>query len=45
MFESSLYPTEFLGFEPIKGDLSVDKLVLRRKGNDEVDEFCELQFL
>ncbi|KAI3354654.1 hypothetical protein L3Q82_019145 [Scortum barcoo] len=40
MFESSLYPGKFLGFE-ITGE--VDKLILRQKSADEVDEGCELE--
>ncbi|XP_044059670.1 uncharacterized protein LOC122879529 isoform X7 [Siniperca chuatsi] len=43
MFESSLYPAKFLGFEPIGDNPSLAKLVLRHKG-DEVDESCEVSF-
>lgn len=44
MFESSLYQSKFLGFERNKDDPSVDKLILRHKGKDEVDESCEIMF-
>ncbi|XP_038548671.1 interleukin-18-like [Micropterus salmoides] len=41
MFESSLYPSKFLGFEPIESNPSLNKLVLRHKV-DQVDESCEV---
>ncbi|XP_019717156.1 uncharacterized protein LOC109510913 [Hippocampus comes] len=40
MFESSLYPYEFLGFEPAKHNSQLT-LVLHRKV-DEVDERCQI---
>ncbi|XP_070761853.1 uncharacterized protein [Enoplosus armatus] len=44
MFESSLYPQRFLGFEPNADNPSLNKLVLRHKGKDEVDDRCEMTF-
>uniref|UniRef100_A0A4W6BXU0 Interleukin-18 n=1 Tax=Lates calcarifer TaxID=8187 RepID=A0A4W6BXU0_LATCA len=42
MFESSVYPCKFLGFEPDKDNPSLKKLVLLHKGHDEVDDACEV---
>lgn len=42
MFESSAYPSKFLGFEPVDHNPSVNKLVLRDRVHDEVDEFSEV---
>lgn len=40
LFESSLYPSFFLAFELDKENPSLNKLVLRQKAWDEVDESC-----
>lgn len=42
MFESSWYPSEFLGFEPDEDNHTLCKLVLRRRGDDEVDDTIEV---
>ncbi|KAK9520304.1 hypothetical protein VZT92_020200 [Zoarces viviparus] len=39
-FESSLFPSEFLGFAPDGDNPSLNKLVLHKKAKDEVDESC-----
>uniref|UniRef100_A0A8C3A3Y8 Interleukin 18 n=1 Tax=Cyclopterus lumpus TaxID=8103 RepID=A0A8C3A3Y8_CYCLU len=41
-FESSAYPSRFLGFEPDGCDPSLVKLVLHEKAKDEVDESCHV---
>lgn len=41
-FESSLYRSEFLGFEPDEDDHTLSKLVLRYIGKDEVDESSDV---
>ncbi|XP_037630980.1 interleukin-18-like [Sebastes umbrosus] len=47
MFESSMYPSYFLGFESDGDNPSLQKLVLRHKdnGTDEPDEACEVTLL
>uniref|UniRef100_UPI0037E878F8 uncharacterized protein n=1 Tax=Semicossyphus pulcher TaxID=241346 RepID=UPI0037E878F8 len=42
--ESSLCPTKFLGFECDGENQTLNKLVLRHVGKDEVDESCEFMF-
>lgn len=44
LLESSVYPTEFLGFEPDEDDHTLSKLVLRHIGEKEKNESCELIF-
>lgn len=44
LLESSVYPTEFLGFEPDGDDHTLSKLVLRHIGEREMDESCEVIF-
>ncbi|XP_040901795.1 interleukin-18-like isoform X2 [Toxotes jaculatrix] len=45
MFESSVYPSKFLGFEPDEDNPTLNKLVLRHKTSDEVDETAELTLM
>uniref|UniRef100_A0A3Q3KUJ1 Interleukin-18 n=1 Tax=Mastacembelus armatus TaxID=205130 RepID=A0A3Q3KUJ1_9TELE len=42
MFESSMYPSKFLGFEPVEGNPSLNRLVLQECRYDEVDEHCQV---
>ncbi|XP_076591659.1 uncharacterized protein LOC143323610 isoform X2 [Chaetodon auriga] len=44
LLESSVYPTEFLGFEPDGNDHTLSKLVLRHIGERESNEYCEVFF-
>ncbi|TNN28708.1 hypothetical protein EYF80_061146 [Liparis tanakae] len=41
-FESSAFPSRFLGFEPDGADPSLCRLVLLGKARDEVDESCQV---
>uniref|UniRef100_H2M2N2 Interleukin-18 n=1 Tax=Oryzias latipes TaxID=8090 RepID=H2M2N2_ORYLA len=42
MFESSVYTSRFLAFEPLDNNPCIHKLVLRNKSEDEVDEPCQV---
>lgn len=42
MFESSVFPSTFLGFEPVKDNPSLKKPVLHEKGFDGVGEDSEV---
>ncbi|XP_054457320.1 uncharacterized protein LOC129093342 [Anoplopoma fimbria] len=44
-FESSMYPSMYLGFEPDGFNPSLNKLVMHNKAQDEVDESCQLILL
>lgn len=42
LLESSLYPSMFLAFEPDPNNQTLNKVVLRHKDREEVDETCHV---
>lgn len=45
LFESSLFPSEYLAFEPDSNDHRRSRLILRHKGKDEVDESAVISLI